>query len=127
MGMNLYVAAKDLTGNLKVPEEFWEGLSAGEYVEKDDGDVYVPNPKHNPIFHVEMNQGNAMHIIEHVLELKIDGGMFDASLDDMIAKIALMSLEGKFEYGSYTQLKLKEILDLCLWGKANGCNQIYGA
>ncbi|QIG74017.1 hypothetical protein PP935_gp242 [Rhizobium phage RHph_N34] len=130
MGMNLYVAEKDLTGKFIVPQELWDGLSQGEYVEREDDVVSVKNPKHDPIFHVEMNNSNAKYIIEECLNLKIENGMFDAKIDDVIAKIAVALLDpfnAVNDDKAYASSKLKEILDLCMWGKSHGCNVIYGA
>ncbi|QIG69814.1 hypothetical protein EVB81_245 [Rhizobium phage RHph_I46] len=130
MGMNLYVAEKDLSGEFKVPQEFWDGLPQGEYVQREDDVVFVPNQNHDPIFHVEMNGGNAKYIIEECLNLKIENGMFDAKIDDVIAKIAVALLDPFNAVNDdklYASAKLKEILDLCMWGKSHGCNMIYGA
>jgi hypothetical protein len=125
MGMNLYVS-KFVTGeDHQLPEGFIEGMD--EHIWKDDNEEPLPNPKYNPIFNVEMNNDNAMYIIGRVLRFDIEGGTFEAKIDDMIARIATKALDPDIRFHEYAQRKLREILELCLWGKANDCNTVYGA
>ncbi|AIK68236.1 hypothetical protein P10VF_023 [Rhizobium phage vB_RleM_P10VF] len=127
MGMNLYVAKTNAEGHVEVPNELWTAQM--RYLQTRD-DTVKWNPLYNPVVDVEMNSGNALFVIETLLGLKIEDGIFDVKIDTMIVKIALALLDPFLEsYGDrgYAKMKLKEILELCLWGKEHDCDIIYGA
>ncbi|QGZ14226.1 hypothetical protein PP940_gp204 [Rhizobium phage RL2RES] len=125
--MNLYVAKVNEENQVEVPDELWTGQM--RYLQTQD-DTVKENPLYNPTLDVEMNSSNALFVIETLLGFKIEDGIFDVSIDNMIVKIALALLDPFLDsYGDrgYAKMKLKEILELCIWGKEHDCDIIYGA
>ncbi|QGZ13959.1 hypothetical protein PP939_gp101 [Rhizobium phage RL38J1] len=127
MGMNLYVAKVNEENQVEVPDELWTGQT--RYITT-DGETFENNPLYNPTVDVEMNSNNALFVIETLLGIKIEDGIFDVSIDNMVVKIALALLDpflDSYGFQGYAKMKLKEILELCIWGKEHDCDIIYGA